>query len=99
MNIEETTETYIHPIYAPESGFDMTDWDTLVAAYYFASHWHGGQWSQEYSLLCAIDYHPGMLMTFDREDENVRMLYGAMVREYAPSSAWGVGRRIAERCR
>ncbi len=36
--------------------------ESIVAIYYFASHYHGGQWSNLYSALCQAgnSYSPGL---------------------------------------
>jgi hypothetical protein len=33
--------------------------DREAAIYWFANHWHAGQWSNLYEGLCQSPYHPG----------------------------------------
>lgn len=46
--------------------------DALIACYWFASGWHGGQFSSLYSALSTSPYSPGPMMTLDKESETVR---------------------------
>ena len=49
----------------------------MAAAYAWCSLNHGGQWSPEYALLCAIDFNPEQSWSESRElEEN----------EYAPET-------------
>lgn len=48
------------------------DFDREVAIYYFASGWHGGQWSNLYSVLCMSKYKPSPLESsvYDYADDD-----------------------------
>ncbi len=64
---------YLISIYSAETcGEDPTteeaEGDIEVAAYYLASHCHGGQWSNLYGALCQSLYTPGP-MTPDLPNE------------------------------
>ena len=39
--------------------FEADEIDIEQAIYWFASNWHGGQWSNLYSVLSTSQYHPG----------------------------------------
>ena len=41
-----------------QSGAD--EFDIEAAIYWFASDWHGGQWSNLYSVLSTSPYKPGL---------------------------------------
>lgn len=67
---------------------DDFDFDTEAAIYYFAAHWHDGQWSELYSVLSHSDYRPGACETFDswREDNfGAGMMYDFLVLTFAPA--------------
>lgn len=54
---------YLSAEYA-RAGFDSHDpaskvWATEEAAYYLAAHYHGGQWSNLYSVLSTSEFRPG----------------------------------------
>ena len=62
--------------------FDMS---AEAAVYYFANHWHSGQWSDLYRILCECEYKPGRLESFDswREEDPVgEMFYDFLVGKY-----------------
>lgn len=46
-----------------------------IAIYYFAEHYHGGQWSELYKILSTSHYRPGPMTNLDKEDEVVKMMY------------------------
>ena len=46
--------------------------DALIAIYWFAADWHGGQSSNLYSALSTSPYSPGPCMTKGKEGETVR---------------------------
>lgn len=48
------------------------EYDAAVAIYWFASQWHGGQWSNLYSALCSCGFEPGPIARLERETESVR---------------------------
>lgn len=54
-----------------------------VAAYWFASEWHGGQFTNLYSALSTSPYSPGPCMTLKKEDEIVRDMVCDLEEEFA----------------
>ncbi len=46
--------------------WEATAIDAHAAAWAFASHHHGGQWSPLYRVLCASKFEPGPLMSAER---------------------------------
>lgn len=51
-----------------------------VAIYWFAAQWHGGQWSNLYSAMCATGYRPGPIRRFENEGELEQELVGELER-------------------
>jgi hypothetical protein len=52
------------------------DFDELeIAIYWFANHWHDGQSSNLYSVLCTSPYEPGSMARLENETSMVRFLY------------------------
>jgi hypothetical protein len=72
-------------IYIGEYTCDMST--MLVAAYWHLSHWHSGQWSDEYRALCMIGqiFKPGMTSEPSRGDSEYDCYKGldAMARREA----------------
>ena len=56
--------------------------DAEVAIYWFASDWHGGQWSDLYSILSTSPYRPGPFGTLESEGEQVEMMYHDLESEF-----------------
>ena len=64
---------------------DCSDWgdvDRDIAIWWYANHYHDGQWSPLYLVLCSIPYKPGPMTTLEGEGEMVEMMYAALVAEY-----------------
>jgi hypothetical protein len=40
---------------------EADEWEREAAIYWFASDYHGGQWSNLYAALCASQYQPSMI--------------------------------------
>lgn len=53
------------------SEFDQ--FDVEEAIYWFAADWHGGQWSNLYSVLSTSEFRPGPLA--NGPDETAAMIY------------------------
>lgn len=52
------------------------DFDKEEAIYWFASDWHGGQWSELYSVLSTSEFHPSV---FDNHvGEMAREMYATL---------------------
>lgn len=56
--IDPTRDEMLAAIAAAE--LDMEPIDREAAIYWFASHWHGGQWSNLYRALSGSEYRPGL---------------------------------------
>ena len=54
---------------------DADDFDIEAAIYWFAANWHGGQWSNLYSVLSTSQYHPGALENGVDPDSTAGDLY------------------------
>ena len=52
------------------------NFDLGCAAYWYAANYHGGQSTDLYRLLTAVDYHPGPLES--GPDDSARVWYDAM---------------------
>lgn len=57
--------------------------DATIAIYWFASEWHGGQWTNLYSALSTSDYRPGPCTTLAREGETVREMVCDLEEKFA----------------
>ena len=55
-----------------------------VAMYWFANDYHGGQWSNLYSVLSTSPYSPGPIATLESEGDIVGMLYRELEQEFSP---------------
>ena len=64
------------------------EFDVESAIYWFANHYHEGQWSDLYSILSTSDYRPGRDHSGPENDGEVtKMLYDALVDKYGKMSA------------
>ena len=54
-----------------------------IAIYWFASHYHGGQSHDLYKILSTSPYNPGPIMTLEKEDEIVQMMYKDLEQEFS----------------
>jgi len=63
---------------------DANNFDMEAAIYWFANHYHGGQWTNLYSVLSTSDYKPGPMHRDikDDESETATMMYDALVDKY-----------------
>jgi hypothetical protein len=64
-------------------GAEFDSDDAEVAIYYFACHYHGGQWSNLYSALSTSPYSPGPISTLESEGDMVGMFYQDLEAEFA----------------
>lgn len=60
---------------------DQYDWAAEEAIYWFANHWHGGQWSNLYSVLSTSPFKPSPLAN-GIEDELTLLMYESLEREF-----------------
>ena len=61
------------------------DFDREAAMYWFASDWHGGQWTNLYSVLSTSEYSPGLMMKdYHSEGEIVEIIYEELEAEFTP---------------
>ena len=58
------------------------DFDTEAAIYWFANDWHGGQWSNLYSVLSMSPFHPGPTQNGPEEYSTAEAMLGVLVNEY-----------------
>jgi hypothetical protein len=66
-------------------GSDVDDNDIEVAIYWFASNYHGGQWSELYSILSTSPYKPGMFSRGIKSEEGmVPEIYSYLCKNFAP---------------
>lgn len=66
-----------------ESGRGGWDMDREAAIYWFASMYHGGQWSNLYSVLSTSPYRPGRLANGPEPDSSEEMLFEVLVDTFA----------------
>jgi len=73
-----------------------------IAIYWFANHYHGGQWTNLYSVLSTSPYSPGPITTLESEGDAVKMMYEDLVEEFGgtasnpekPGVVWPVGAKL-----
>lgn len=66
--------------YGREEGFE---YDAEEAIYWFASDYHGGQWSNLYSVLSTSPFKPGSMSNGPEPDSMAEMMYQDLEQEYA----------------
>lgn len=63
---------------------DADDGDLAEAIYWFASDYHGGQWSNLYSALCTSPFRPGPIAKHVTKGESLaREAYEMLVEQFA----------------
>ena len=63
------------------NGYEFNRFDICEAYYCFASNWHSGQWSGEYTFfgrLNNIGFRPAVNLSFKTLTENGRMIYNGL---------------------
>jgi len=62
---------------------DGFNFDMESAIYWFANHYHGGQWSELYSILSTSEYKPGPMHNGPEDDgEEAKMMYESLIAKY-----------------
>ncbi len=61
---------------------DADEFDRETALYWFAADYHGGQWTNLYSMLSTSRYRPGRMESGPEEDTASADCYAALVAEY-----------------
>lgn len=65
-----------------------SDFDVEAAIYWFASDYHGGQYSQLYEVLSESEFHPGSFHSSVKdEDEEAEMFYDELVKTFGPQTS------------
>ena len=55
---------------------DFSTWDIALAVWHYCNEWHGGQWSDEYRMLCAVPIGGNIPDIEDNEEETTaQMVY------------------------
>lgn len=62
---------------------ETDEFDREEAIYWFASDYHGGQWSNLYSALCQSPYQAGAISNGCEPDSMAEMLYLELVADFA----------------
>lgn len=66
-------------------GRETDVFDVETAVYWFASDWHGGQWTNLYKALCVSDYRPGRMVNGVEDESEISMdLYKELEAEFTP---------------
>lgn len=76
------TSTFAGLIDFSESG---TEFDIAEAIYWFASNYHGGQWSNLYSSLSTSEYRPGPCTRGPEEGSQAELLYQELESKFGQS--------------
>ncbi len=71
---------YLRLAYGAEEEWEN---EAEVAIYYFANHYHGGQWSNLYSALSTSPYSPGPFTTLESEGSMATDMYNDLVQKFA----------------
>lgn len=70
---------YLQQQFGREEGFEDS---AEVAMYWFANHYHGGQWSNLYSVLSTSPFRPGPISRGPEPDSMEDMMYQALEAEF-----------------
>lgn len=62
---------------------EADEFDIEEAIYWFAYAWHGGQWSNLYSVLSNSEYRPSPVASFIPKDGISYDLYCALEKQFA----------------
>ncbi len=65
---------------------ECDDFDVEGAIYWFACHWHSGQWSNLYSVLSTSEFCPGPLCNGPEQDTCEQDLYDLLEQAFFPNS-------------
>ena len=80
---KEIDETILAYVNRDGRGTEFDMFDIEAAIYWFASHYHGGQWSNLYSVLSTSDYRPSPLCrSHEDESEEIQELYRLLEQVY-----------------
>lgn len=64
-------------------GTEFDETDKAEACYWFASDYHGGQFTNLYAALCASEFHPGPCSNGPEKESSAEMMYEALEEEYS----------------
>jgi hypothetical protein len=87
MTHDPTRDEMLEYLCAQPFAGEADDFDREQAIYWFAAHYHGGQWSNLYAALCASEYSPGNLECEPHPDSIGADLYADLVAWFAPATA------------
>ena len=65
---------------------ECDDFDREEAIYTYASQWHGGQWSNLYSVLSMSPFNPGPMWSEPDPDGMSAMLVDHLVEQFGTAS-------------
>ena len=77
---KEEMLAFLQKQFGREEGFQN---DAEVAIYWFANHYHGGQWSNLYSVLSTSPFRPGPISRGPQEGSGEEMMYKALQSEFS----------------
>jgi len=78
-HLESVFDGLLDPSEADSNAFDFAE-----AIYWFASDYHGGQWSNLYETLSASEYRPGPISVGPEPDSQAALMYAELESEFAP---------------
>ena len=61
---------------------ESNEFDIAEAIYWFAGNYHGGQWTNLYSVLSTSDYRPGPMTDGPEPDSQSAMIYSELESEF-----------------
>ncbi len=83
---DPTREELVEWIDGCWSIFEHDTFDREEAIYWFAAHYHGGQWTNLYSALSTSEYRPGAMTTEPEPGSTAAMIYDELVARYFPET-------------
>ncbi len=81
--IQDPTKQEMVSFLQSQFGSGLCDFDLEGAIYWFANHYHGGQWSNLYSALSTSPFNPGPICRGPEKGTMEEMCYEALECEFA----------------
>ena len=81
MPLDPTRDEMLEYLTSFTNPLETDEFDREEALYWFASDYHGGQWSNLYAALCDSLFHPGPMASGPQSYASGH-LYNELAREY-----------------
>jgi hypothetical protein len=76
--MNDPTQPEMNAFLREQFGSEIDDFDIAEATYWFATNWHGGQWSNLYSALCTSLFQPGPISNGPEPESLAAYAYEAL---------------------